>query len=175
VSVLGQDRQAGIADAGPGAGGSSTSTSRTHESREDKPHKPSESREDKPHKPSEVSGKVGIFDRFAGRTADIVSRAPFFAFCVVLLVVWAPTILFLNLDTWQLLINTATTIITFLMVALLQNTQTRNDQATQHKLNAVADALADLMQHVGGDDPKVTRDVQELKDAVGLEDRETTD
>ena len=172
MSVVGQDRQAGSADAGPGAEGSSTTTSRR--SGEDKAHKPSESGEDKPLRPSEVSGRVGIFDRFAGRTADIVSRAPFFAFCVLLLVVWAPTILFLNLDTWQLLINTATTIITFLMVALLQNTQTRNDQATQHKLNAVADALADLMQHIGGNDPKVARDIRELEEAVGLEDREST-
>src|SRR5438132_2802682 len=98
--------------------------------------------------PTEVEGRVGFFDRFAGHASHVASRAPFFAFCVLLILVWAPTITFLKFDTWQLLINTATTIITFLMVALLQNSQTRTDQATQHKLNAIADALADLMEHM---------------------------
>jgi low affinity Fe/Cu permease len=125
--------------------------------------------------PSDVSSRVGFFDRFAGRAAHIASRAPFFAFCLCLVLVWAPSYFLLrNLDTWQLIINTATTIITFLMVALLQNTQTRNDMATQHKLNAIADGLADLMKHVGRDDARVARDIEELRSAVGLEDRETT-
>jgi Low affinity iron permease len=82
---------------------------------------------------------------------------------------------FLN-DKYQLEINTTTTIITFLLVALLQNSQTRDDQATQHKLNALADGLADLMTHVSdraGDDT-LRRDIAELRAAVGLEDREST-
>src|SRR5947199_9151073 len=95
--------------------------------------------------PTEVSTRVGFFDRFAGHAAKFASRAPFFAGCVLLILVWAPTVTFLKFDTWQLLINTATTIVTFLLVALLQNSQSRNDQATQHKLNAIADGLADLM------------------------------
>jgi low affinity Fe/Cu permease len=126
--------------------------------------------------PSEVEGDIGFFDRFAGAASTVASRAPFFAFCVLLIVVWVPSITFLSLDTWQLIINTATTIITFLMVALLQNSQTRTDQATQHKLNAIADGLADLMTEVanrfGNDD--LHREVHELKLAVGLEARETT-
>lgn len=125
--------------------------------------------------PSQVEGKKTAFDRFAGWAAHMVSRAPFFAFCLVLILVWAPTVAFLKFDTWQLIINTVTTIITFLMVALLQNTQTRNDLATQHKLNAIADALADLMSHFkdtfGAD---IEQDITELKDAVGLEEKETT-
>ncbi len=67
--------------------------------------------------------KKGYFDRFAQRSAELVSKAPFFTFCVLLVVVWAPTIVLVDFDTWQLLINTPTTIITFLLVALLQNTQ----------------------------------------------------
>src|SRR3954452_5691835 len=103
--------------------------------------------------PSEVSTRVGFFDRFAGWAALIASRATFFAFCVLLIVIWAPSYFVLqNLDTWQLIINTATTIITFLMVALLQNSQTRSDQAVQHKLNAIADGLADVMAHLQGTD-----------------------
>jgi low affinity Fe/Cu permease len=59
-----------------------------------------------------------------------------------LVFVWLPTFYLLrDVDTWQLIINTVTTIITFLMVALLQNSQTRSDQALQHKLNAIADGL----------------------------------
>ncbi len=95
-----------------------------------------------------------FFDRFAGRSADFVSRAPFFAACV-LLVVWAPSYLLVgNFDTYQLLINTPTTIVTFLLVALLQNTQKRGERALQHKLDAVADGLADLMEHfAAGEQP----------------------
>ena len=125
--------------------------------------------------PSQVSGDKPAFDRFAGWCANMVSRAPFFAFCLLLIVVWAPTVAFLKFDTWQLIINTVTTIITFLMVALLQNTQTRNDLATQHKLNAIADAIADLMTHFGehaGAD--IEQDISELRDAVGLEEKEST-
>lgn len=126
--------------------------------------------------PSQVDGQPGFFDRFAGTASSFASRAPFFAFCVVLLVVWAPTISFLNVDTWQLIINTVTTIVTFLMVALLQNSQTRSDQATQHKLNAIADGLADLMVRVADhyEDRSLREEIHELKLAVGLEERETT-
>ena len=128
--------------------------------------------------PSEVSERVGLFDRFAGWSALIASRAYFFAFCVLLIVVWAPSFFLIrDIDTWQLIINTATTIITFLMVALLQNSQTRSDQAVQHKLNALADGLADLMQHLveGGESRDHLRnDLNELRQAVGLEQHEST-
>jgi hypothetical protein len=128
--------------------------------------------------PSEVSQRVGVFDRFAGWSALIASRAYFFAFCLLLIVLWAPSILLLHdIDTWQLIINTATTIITFLMVALLQNSQTRSDQAVQHKLNAIADGLADVMAFLddGRKKPADLRDdMLELRDAVGLEQHEST-
>jgi low affinity Fe/Cu permease len=126
--------------------------------------------------PTEVRERVGFFDRFAGHASRIASRAPFFAGCVLLILIWAPTVTFLKFDTWQLLINTATTIVTFLLVALLQNSQTRNDQATQHKLNAIADGLADLMERYADqtDDSSLRDEINELKSAVGLEDRETT-
>jgi low affinity Fe/Cu permease len=127
--------------------------------------------------PSEVSLRVGFFDRFAGTAAHLASRAWFFAFCVLLVVVWVPSYgLIGSVDTWQLVINTATTIITFLMVALLQNSQTRSDQAVQHKLNALADGLADLMRFTveQGDPAQLRKDLEELRDAVGLEQWEST-
>src|SRR5213083_2046921 len=99
--------------------------------------------------PSEVSSRVGVFDRFAGWSSKIASRAAFFTVCVLLVLIWAPTFfLFRDVNTWQLIINTMTTIITFLMVALLQNSQTRSDQAVQHKLNAIAHALGVVMNHL---------------------------
>jgi hypothetical protein len=127
--------------------------------------------------PSEVSHRVGPFDVFAGWSSRIASRAAFFSICVLLVVVWAPTYFLLkDVNTWQLIINTMTTIITFLMVALLQNSQTRSDQAVQHKLNAVADGLADLMAyiHSGGEGRDLNEDLIELRAAVGLESHEST-
>jgi Low affinity iron permease len=129
--------------------------------------------------PSEVSERVGPFDLFAGWSSRIASRAAFFTVCVLLVVVWGPSyFLIRNLDTWQLIINTVTTIITFLMVALLQNSQTRTDQAVQHKLNAIADGLADLMEHIAtrntGDTGDLSQDLVELRTAVGIETHEST-
>jgi len=126
--------------------------------------------------PSEISPTLTLFDRFATAIEGFVSRAWFFSFCVLLILIWAPSIfLFPSLDTWQLVINTATTIITFLLVALLQNTQSRANNAVQHKLNAIADGLADLMTHTAGGDRShpILQDVHELRAAVGLEQRES--
>ncbi|OBC17513.1 hypothetical protein A5784_23975 [Mycobacterium sp. 852013-50091_SCH5140682] len=124
--------------------------------------------------PSNSKSGLSLFDRFATGASSFVSRAWFFLGCVLLVVIWAPTFAFLQLDTWQLIINTVTTIITFLLVALLQNTQRRADDALQQKLNAIAEALADLMQHLR-DDPDAEGDAKELRAAVGLEERESAD
>jgi Low affinity iron permease len=127
-----------------------------------------------PHMPSDVSSDVSVFDRFAKAASRFFSKPWFFALCVLLVLVWAPSyFLIQSVDTWQLIINTATTIITFLMVALLQNTQTRADQATQDKLNAIADGLADLMKSAARNDSTLQTDLMELRAAVGLEDRES--
>lgn len=127
--------------------------------------------------PSSVSADVGLFDRFAGWSSQIVGRAAFFMFCTLLVVLWAPSILVLrDINTWQLIINTATTIITFLMVALLQNSHTRSDQAVQHKLNAIADGLASLVANQTGqaDTDDLRQDITELRAAVGVENRESS-
>lgn len=88
----------------------------------------------------------GFFDRFAAAVSTQVSHAWFFSVCVLLILIWAPSkTLFGSTDTWQLVINTMTTIITFLLVALIQNAQARFENTTNLKLNAVAAALADFM------------------------------
>jgi hypothetical protein len=126
--------------------------------------------------PSDVTGSLSFFDRFADQANRFVSRALFFSLCLLLVIVWLPSyFIFRNLDTWQLIINTITTIVTFLLVALLQNTQTRADAAIQHKLNAIADGLADLMAAGSASTPRLEKDLVELRAAVGLENRESAD
>ncbi|NUP48381.1 MAG: hypothetical protein HOW97_13895 [Catenulispora sp.] len=126
--------------------------------------------------PSDVSPELSWFDRFATSAAHFASRAWFFALCVLLVVLWAPTFFLVGtVDTWQLIINTLTTIITFLLVALLQNTETRSDEATQDKLNAIAMGLSELMTHVADihERGELHDDVAELRKAVGLEATES--
>lgn len=65
-----------------------------------------------------------MFDRIANSAAKHVSTPWFFCMCVLLVLLWFPSyFLIRDVDTWQLIINTMTTIVTFLMVALLQNSQ----------------------------------------------------
>ena len=62
------------------------------------------------------------------------------------MLLWIPLIaVFESVDTWQLVINTATSVIAFLLIALLTNTERRGDRALHRKLDIVAVALADLM------------------------------
>jgi low affinity Fe/Cu permease len=124
--------------------------------------------------PSDVVGQPSLFDRFATWVAGFASRAYFFAACLLIVVLWLPSYFVIgDLNTWQLIINTLTTIVTFLLVALLQNTQTRAEAAMQQKLNAIADGLADLMGALAADHPELANDRRELADAVGLEQRES--
>jgi len=76
------------------------------------------------------------FHRFAHRAADAVGSPAAFIAGLAVIVVWALSgPLFGYSDTWQLVINTGTTIVTFLMVFLIQNTQNRDTEAIQIKLD----------------------------------------
>jgi low affinity Fe/Cu permease len=76
------------------------------------------------------------YSRFAKAASHFCGRPRVFSLAVALIVVWLVTgPLFGFSDTWQLVINTSTTIITFLMVFLIQNTQNRDTQAIQVKLD----------------------------------------
>ena len=76
------------------------------------------------------------FTRFAKGTAYATGRPATFAIAVVIVVVWGVSgPLFHWSDTWQLVINTGTTIVTFLMVFLIQSTQNRDSEAVQVKLD----------------------------------------
>jgi low affinity Fe/Cu permease len=76
------------------------------------------------------------YSRFAKSAARFCGRPPVFSLAVGVILLWLITgPLFGFSDTWQLVINTATTIITFLMVFLIQNTQNRDTEAMQVKLD----------------------------------------
>lgn len=81
--------------------------------------------------------KLGdIFHRIARSTARHMGQPAAFVTAVGIIVLWAVTgPLFGWSDTWQLIINTGTTIVTFLMVFLIQNTQNRDSEAVQLKLD----------------------------------------
>lgn len=115
------------------------------------------------------------FDRLANAVSNVTAKAGFFGLCVLVVLLWAPSyFLFGTIDTWQLVINTFTTIVTFLLVALLQNTQRRSEKALHVKLDAIAEGLADLMESQEPEDPSLVGDVAELRRAVGIEHREGT-
>ncbi|MBC7667021.1 MAG: low affinity iron permease family protein, partial [Gemmatimonadaceae bacterium] len=77
-----------------------------------------------------------LFAKFANATAKITGSPPAFLICVLMVLVWAASgPLFKFSETWQLVINTGTTIITFLMVSLIQNIQNRDGTAVQTKLD----------------------------------------
>lgn len=78
------------------------------------------------------------FTAFAGAVSKWTGRPLAFVLCVALVVAWACSgPLFGFSDTWQLVINTTTTIVTFLMVFLIQNTQNRDNAAIQAKLDEI--------------------------------------
>ena len=86
------------------------------------------------------SAKGGGFSRFFGdlanKTSQAAGRASAFLIAAGVVLVWAITgPLFQYSDTWQLVINTGTTIVTFLMVFLIQNSQNRDSAAIQVKLD----------------------------------------
>ena len=78
----------------------------------------------------------GSFRKIAKWTSWIVGRPAAFVIALLVIVVWAVTgPIFRFSDTWQLVINTGTTVVTFLMVFLIQNTQNRESAAVQLKLD----------------------------------------
>src|ERR1051325_5116025 len=82
------------------------------------------------------SSLVSKFDVFSKWTARASGRPSTFAVACLVIIIWAATGPMFNYsDTWQLVINTGTTIVTFLMVFLIQNTQNRDTQALQVKMD----------------------------------------
>src|SRR4249920_592836 len=115
-----------------------------------------------------------LFRQFAQKAAHIVGTSWSFILAVTLIVIWATTgPLFHYSDTWQLVINTGTTIITFLMVFLIQNTQNRDAKAIHLKLDELIrgvkgarTGLVNLEQLSDSDLEKLHREFERLHESV---------
>ena len=82
------------------------------------------------------------FRVFARRSSEILGTAWSFVIAILIIVIWgASGHIFHYSDTWQLIINTGTTIVTFLMVFLIQNTQNRDSKAVHLKLDELIRAI----------------------------------
>ena len=87
-----------------------------------------------------------------------------FLLCCLLVLVWAASGPFFHFsDTWQLVINTGTTIVTFLMVFLLQNSQNREGEALQGKLDELIRALETAENRFIGLERRTEREIGELR------------
>jgi low affinity Fe/Cu permease len=118
-----------------------------------------------------------LFDDLASRVGGVVARAPFFALCATFVLGWLIALPFVGWksELAHLLLNSPTTAITFLLVALLQNSSARFENSVNIKLNALAGAVGDLMdamaETLDTDDCDALRDdAHQLRDAVGTED-----
>jgi low affinity Fe/Cu permease len=110
------------------------------------------------------------FTHFANVTARAAGRPLTFALCCLAIVLWAATgPLFGFSDTWQLVVNTSTTIITFLMVFLIQNTQNRDGAAIQAKLDELLRAVSDARNDFIGIEHLTERELAEILEEVERE------
>lgn len=119
--------------------------------------------------PSDDRVAPSRFDRFADKINAFTARSWFFAGCMALVVLWVPSYwLIKDVNTWQLLLNTPTTAITFLLVALAANSNARSQRATHTRDNAIAQGVADLL------DETDRGDAAELRESIGIEDRQSS-
>jgi low affinity Fe/Cu permease len=108
-----------------------------------------------------------VFDRFARWTEHQLGRSVTFALAVLSIVVWGVTgPLFAWSDTWQLVINTGTTIVTFLMVFVIQNAQNRDTQALQLKLDELIRVNMAARNSLMGLEEKSEAEVEDIKSAL---------
>lgn len=112
------------------------------------------------------------FDMFVEHAELRVSQAPFFFLCVAIVVVWMISLpWWTDLKTWQVAIHTVASVFTLLLVVLLENAGRRASEASQEKLNVIAEALAAMLDSSAFDDPELRTAAKRLREAVGLEER----
>ena len=111
--------------------------------------------------------KKTIYDRFRGfahAVASAVGHPAAFGLTMLIVVVWLITGPFFHYsDTWQLTINTGTSVITFLMVFVIQNTQNRESQALQLKLDELIRAMKDARNEMVSIEDLSDEDLHRLK------------
>jgi low affinity Fe/Cu permease len=110
---------------------------------------------------------AGWFSRLALATARVSGRPVTFLTAVAIVIVWAITGPVFNYsDTWQLVINTGTTIVTFLMVFLIQATQNRDTLALQLKLDELIIATKNARNHLAGIEEATDHVLEAAKDEL---------
>jgi len=108
-----------------------------------------------------------FFTRLAGRIASFAGQPLAFVLALAVIVVWALTgPLFKFSDTWQLVVNTGTTIVTFLMVFLIQNSQNRDAAAMQAKLDEMIRALDKGRNRFIGIEHRTDKEIEEIRSAI---------
>jgi low affinity Fe/Cu permease len=115
----------------------------------------------------QASSSTSGFTRLAGRTAYYTGKPVTFILAMVVVIAWAVMgPIFHFSDTWQLVINTGTTIVTFLMVFLIQNTQNRDTLALQLKLDELIIATKAARNSIAGVEDLGQEELEMVKDAV---------
>ena len=109
-----------------------------------------------------------LFEKIANGIARAMGRPLTFLTCCVLVLVWAATgPVFHFSDTWQLVINTGTTIVTFLMVFLIQNSQNREGEALQAKLDELIRALKTAEDRFIGLERRSEKEIEKMRLGTG--------
>ncbi len=112
------------------------------------------------------------FEDFVELIGKGVSQAPFFFICVGIVLVWLVSLpLWVDLKAWQVAIHTVASVLSLLLLVLLENAGRRAEEAAQEKLNVIAEALAALMMAQAHEDPVLREATGKLREAVGLEER----
>ena len=113
------------------------------------------------------NGKTSWFTSFAQKTAHLAGKPVTFLLAAATIVVWGVTgPLFGYSDTWQLVINTGTTIVTFLMVFLIQNSQNRDALAFQVKLDELIIKLHGAGNEIAGAEDLCDEDLEALHEPI---------
>jgi low affinity Fe/Cu permease len=119
---------------------------------------------------------LGWFTAFAQRAAQLSGRPVTFMIAVAVIVIWGVTgPIFGYSDTWQLLINTGTTIVTFLMVFLIQHTQNRDTLALQVKLDELIIAMRGARNKMAAAEDLCDTDLEALHETFRHHADETLD
>jgi low affinity Fe/Cu permease len=111
-----------------------------------------------------------FFTWFAGKISSVAGQPAAFVTALALIVIWGVTgPIFQYSDTWQLVINTATTIVTFLMVFLIQNSQNRDAAAMQAKLDELLRAVGKARGAFIGIEHLTDAEIEKIRDALERE------
>ncbi|MET0371950.1 MAG: low affinity iron permease family protein [Sphingobium sp.] len=120
--------------------------------------------------PAQKRPRDDLFTRFASRIAWFAGQPAAFTAAASIILPWLVTgPLFACSDSWQLVVNTATTIVTFLMVFLIQNSQNRDVAASQAKLDELSRAIDPARNEFIGIEHRTETEIEHIRDALERE------